>query len=434
MHFPAVLKVIVVFILILIAVRKGIILGHVFMGASIVMGLIFGMGIGELVLAVLHAFSHPKTLALAGVVSLILVLSHSMEKAKEMDRLLESFRGLIANPRLNLVIFPALIGLLPMPGGAIFSAPMVKNIGNRFGLSGAQLSYINYWFRHIWEYWWPLYPGILLTTALAGIDLWKFILCTMPLTIVSALSGYWSFRFKRFSRDIRFENNVKEIQPSFKRFMINLIPIAVVIIGGLAMGTIFARLFYGSMQKIAKESGLIVALIASIFLVWVKNRFSFRECLEILLRKQLLTMFYMVCSILVFKGILQDSRAAEAITKELLAFHIPLVPICIILPFLMGIITGITIAFVGTTFPILIGLIGSLGESSHILHFMMLALASGFVGVMLSPVHLCLLLSNEYFKARLQEVYSYLVFPCSVLFLSVIGYFALLQALCSGCI
>ncbi len=430
MHFPAILKVIVVFLLILIAVRRGIILGHVFMGASVVVGLIFGMGAGELALAVLRAFSHPKTLALAGVVSLILVLSHSMEKAKEMDRLLESFRGLIANPRLNLVIFPALIGLLPMPGGAIFSAPMVKNIGARFGLSGAQLSYINYWFRHIWEYWWPLYPGILLTTALAGIDLWKFMLCTIPLTVVSAFSGYWSFRFKKFRQDVCFEESVESVQPSLKQFMINLVPIATVIVGGLTMGMIFARLFHGSAQKVAKESGLIVALIASILLVWIKNHFSFRECLEILFRRQLLTMFYMVCSILVFKGVLQDSHAAEAIIGELLAFHIPLVPICVILPFLMGIITGITIAFVGTTFPILIGLINSLGESSHILHFMMLSLASGFVGVMLSPVHLCLLLSNEYFKARLQEVYSYLAFPCSVLFLSVIGYFVLLRILC----
>ena len=60
-----------------------------------------------------------------------------------MQRLLEHFQGLLRNAGLNLVVFPALIGLLPMPGGAIFSAPMVKNIGQRHALSGDRLSFIN---------------------------------------------------------------------------------------------------------------------------------------------------------------------------------------------------------------------------------------------------------------------------------------------------
>ena len=70
-----------------------------------------------------------------------------------------------------LVIFPVLIGLLPMSGGAILSAPMVKSMGMHHKQYGAHLSYINYWFRHIREYGWPLYPGILLATALSGVDL-----------------------------------------------------------------------------------------------------------------------------------------------------------------------------------------------------------------------------------------------------------------------
>jgi len=40
---------------------------------------------------------------------------------------------------------------------------------------------------------------------------------------------------------------------------------------------------------------------------------------------------------------------------------------------------------------------------------MMFVFASGFAGVLLSPVHLCLLLSNQYFGARLSGVYIYLI-------------------------
>lgn len=71
-------------------------------------------------------------------------------------------------------------------------------------------------------------------------------------------------------------------------------------------------------------------------------------------------------------------------------------------------VVGLTIAFVGTTFPILISLLRILNETQYMLPYMMLALVSGFVGVLLSPLHLCLLLSNEYFQTPLTPVYRFL--------------------------
>ena len=66
------------------------------------------------------------------------------------------------------------------------------------------------------------------------------------------------------------------------------------------------------------------------------------------------------------KGILEDSRAIEAVSRELIRWHVPLVPITMLLPFLVGGVAGITIAFVGTTFPILISLIQTMGHG-HLL-------------------------------------------------------------------
>ncbi|MBW1973998.1 MAG: DUF401 family protein [Deltaproteobacteria bacterium] len=424
-HLPAILRIFIIFALVLFAIRKNVALGHVFTGSAIVLGFLFGMDPVHLGVAAFHALTHPKTLALACVVSLILVLSHSMEKAKEMERLLEAFRGIIGNPRLNVVIFPALIGLLPMPGGAIFSAPMVKNIGGRFGLTPPQLSYINYWFRHIWEYWWPLYPGILLTTALAGIDLWKFVLSTLPLTAVAVFIGYRTLKFGGL-REQSSSANLAHSTP-LRPFLVRLIPIAIVIGGGLGLGAIFNYTMSGEIQKISRELGLIVSLCCAIAFVWIKSRFRLTECVAILTTKQLVRMFYMVCSILIFKGILQESQAAEAITRELLALHIPLISVCVVLPFLMGMITGITVAFVGTTFPIIIALVQNLGESQFLLQYLMLSLVSGFVGVMLSPVHLCLLLSNEYFQTTMPPVYRYLLMPCSVVLIFALSYFEVLR-------
>jgi hypothetical protein len=92
-------------------------------------------------------------------------------------------------------------------------------------------------------------------------------------------------------------------------------------------------------------------------------------------------------------------------------------------------VVGITIAFVGTTFPILISLVHSFGETQGILGYMMLALVSGFIGVLLSPLHLCLLLSNEYFGTPLTKVLRLVARPCAVLLACSLAYFFLLRRL-----
>jgi hypothetical protein len=68
-----------------------------------------------------------------------------------------------------------------------------------------------------------------------------------------------------------------------------------------------------------------------------------------------------------------------------------------------------------------------MGEAQHILAYVMLAMVCGFAGVLLSPLHLCLLLSNEYFKTNLLSVYKYLWWPCIALIIAAFGYFGLLH-------
>ena len=188
-QIPALLRVAIVFLLVLIAIRKKLSLGNAFLLGALALGIFFGESLRNIAVSVAESLLDLKTVSLALIVSLILVLSNSMEKAGQMQRLLASFQGLVSNPRLNLTIFPALIGLLPMPGGAVFSAPMVKELGARSRLKNGQLSYINYWFRHIWEYWWPLYPGVLLTVVMADINLVVYVLSMVPLTLAAIALG-----------------------------------------------------------------------------------------------------------------------------------------------------------------------------------------------------------------------------------------------------
>jgi len=85
--------------------------------------------------------------------------------------------------------------------------------------------------------------------------------------------------------------------------------------------------------------------------------------------------------------------------------------------------SGIVIAFVGSTLPILVPLIQSVGEVQFLPAYVMLILVSGFTGVMLSPMHLCLLLSNEYFGVSMGSVYRHLWLPCVSLIAAGMAYF-----------
>ncbi len=420
-HIPAIIRIAFVFVFILICIRKKLSLGHAFLLGAITLGIVFELGPVDMARGVLSSVTYPKTLSLAVIVSLILVLSDSMEASGQMKRLLINFQGMISAPRINLVVFPALIGLLPMPGGAVFSAPMVKELGYNSNLGPAQLSYINYWFRHIWEYWWPLYPGVLLATTLADVNLWTFVSIMFPLTIAAFLFGYLPIRNIRNPRSAQMSQAHPPLAPFFKE----LIPILIVIVVGLGIGIILSSIF--PLFIMSKEIGLIIALCIAIGWIWRQNNFTLQQIRQRFMDPHIVSMVYMVAAIFIFKGMMESSHAVEAINHEFGVLHIPLVLITIFLPFLVGSIVGITIAFVGSTFPILIPLIHTSGEGQFAMAYIMLAIGSGFLGVLMSPLHLCLLLSNKYFGTNLPAVYKLLVLPCVCFFTASLVWFGVVR-------
>jgi len=215
----------------------------------------------------------------------------------------------------------------------------------------------------------------------------------------------------------------------FWPFVRELGPILLVIVLGLGAGTLLDGWLRQGGINVGRELGLIGALVIAVIWVWQANGLGAAERWRILCRRQMLRMIYMVAGILIFKGILEASLAVTVIGEELVRWHIPLVATAVLLPLLVGTVSGITIAFVGTTFPILISLVNSLGRGDFLLAYMMLGLVSGFVGVLFSPLHLCLLLSNEYFSTRPEPVYRLLLAPCLVLLSGGLLYFWLLQRL-----
>jgi hypothetical protein len=107
--------------------------------------------------------------------------------------------------------------------------------------------------------------------------------------------------------------------------------------------------------------------------------------------------------------VMEVSGVVDTLPGTMKQAGVPVVLILFAMPFVVGLITGITVAYVGATFPLILPLIGGVGHPNMAL--LAFAFAAGFAGVMFSPVHLCLVLTKDYFKSALSPIYRIMAVP-----------------------
>jgi hypothetical protein len=72
---------------------------------------------------------------------------------------------------------------------------------------------------------------------------------------------------------------------------------------------------------------------------------------------------------------------------------------------------GSTVGLVGASFPLALSLLGPEPALGRLLATTVLAYGFGFMGELLSPVHVCLVVSAEYFRTRLLHGLTSLIPP-----------------------
>jgi hypothetical protein len=102
-------------------------------------------GVKAFVQNVLGALVSGETLSLVAIILLVLYLGTLLQAKGNFKTLVDSLKNLIAEPRLILALPPAFIGLLPMLGGALMSAPIVEEASERWKLSPPLKTFLNYW-------------------------------------------------------------------------------------------------------------------------------------------------------------------------------------------------------------------------------------------------------------------------------------------------
>ncbi len=406
---PAIIKVLSVFGLILVLNRLKVALSIALLGGSLILGLWMKLGPGRLLESTFDSLVDLQTISLILIVGIILLMSQLMKESGHLDRIVTTFSALSRDPRVAGSVMPALIGLLPMPGGALFSAPMVDTALCRNEMSGEEKTAVNYWFRHIWEYWWPLYPGVVLAVALLKVEAWRFMAIMIPMTLVSVFAG--AFFILRPLGQTPGRRGGAFSSRDIRGFLWEIMPILIVVGVILALGGLTGLLkMMGIHIKIPGSVSILPGLAAATIWICFVNRIKMKKVFHAATSKGLLPMLILVASIMVFKGIMNDSEAVIQIRNELMTYGIPIIIVILLMPFLSGLITGIAIGFVGTSFPLIIPMFPTTDLFTY-LSWAALAYTFGYMGMMLSPVHLCFLVTKDYFKASLARSYQYLFLP-----------------------
>lgn len=338
----------------------------------------------------LQSLVNYQTARLLVVIASALTLSRLMEEKGLLAELAITMESI--NPKLALHFIPAIIGLVPMPGGALVSATATRDLVKRMGLSPERGTFINYWFRHIWEFSLPLYPAIIITSVLLSVPMSFVVARLSPMTVLTVASGaVLSYLMLKNTRKVKGKPSGNLAYKFLKASWPILLLVPMVLLGLEAMIAFPVTLLLLVLQQRAK---------------WPELRKAFKYGLD----PKILFLLY---SVMLYKSAIELSGAAQAVFSDMQAVGAPALVILIALPLIMGLATGLSIAFAGVALPLLVPYFtsGSGINSSALI----LAYVSGMIGLLLSPLHLCLILSTEYFKANLAKVYQYVLPPSLLL-------------------
>ena len=387
-------KVALIVALLLVLIRLKWDLGLILFLDTCLAAVLFGMTPGAFGRAVLAGATSWETLELAGIVILVLYLGEFLQSSGAFRTMVGALKNLVRDDRLILAIPSAFIGLLPMMGGAMMGAPIVEEAARRWEVDPAWKTFFNYWFRHVWEYWWPLYINIIMAAAIFQVPVWKISLYQVPFSLVAIGAGIFVL-FRKLPR-LPCERERCGSWKDAGRVVFSIWPIVLTIV------LIFAF-----------RLNMLIALAAASVLTQLTSRGDLKSRWGVVVRGFSIRTVWLIIAVMVFKKVLESSGALDAVVRAVPPHGLSAYALMFAAPFVVGLLTGVNQAFVAISFPLLVPIIGKGAPDMVLLTF---AYVSGFVGILLSPAHLCLSLTADYFKADLKDVYRILAGPAAVVF------------------
>ena len=333
----------------------------------------------ELKDAVIQMATTPRSYDLVGALYLVICLEIELRKSGCLAGMVEALSRMFSSRRFTLAVMPAFLGLLPSIGGARFSAPIVEEASKGFEAKPEDKAAINFWFRHIFEFSSPLVPGMILACGIAGVKIGDLIVHLGWLTIVAFILG-WIVMVRGLKQTVatRTEVSSEEAKRHNMDFVLSLTPVIANVVLMVAFG-------------LQASVSMIIVVVAMIPLLMFFNRHV--SVKEVFIGALDYKMFANVICILLFIALLESTGVLALLVAAFESSPLPIPVIIGFLSFIIGLLTGISQGHVAIMMPIVAGI--SMGD----LDLVGVAMVFGVAGQMVTPTHLCLTITVDYFKS-----------------------------------
>ncbi|MGE5551612.1 MAG: DUF401 family protein [Bacteroidota bacterium] len=373
-----------VLVVLVILVRLKLELGWSMLICAVALGLLSRLGPAKIARILGAAWWNGDAFNLAVSLVSILFLENIMRKNGYLQRVHLSLRALCGDSRAVMALGPAFLGLLPSPGGAVFSAPMVEEAAAGMGLTAEDKSVINYWYRHIWECSLPLYPGVILAAKIFQVPAGRLTLYQIPFTALAVFLGVLiAFRHTRRGQVAAVDATKRR---SYLDLAIGVAPVLAVLLMVLVFG-----------------AEVWLAVVGIVLVLLALHRYKVRRLLDLCRESFSWRPILLVAGIMAFRFMLGTTGVVEALPKLFTGMGLPPVALVVLLPLTLAVLIGIGQGFVSASFPLLVGIVG-LGAEAN-MGYIAVAYISGLTGMMLTPLHLCLVLTVQFYRADLGQVW-----------------------------
>ena len=329
----------------------------------------------------------------------IMWLSQLYKETGEIAKLSDSLSRIVKNPKIVLSMLPAVIGFLPVAGGALMSAPIVDSEAEKLKLKPERKAYVNLWFRHTIFPVYPLSQVLIVTAALTGTALFSIILLQIPtvtvMVVVGFLVGFWKIKNVKCGEDSETAKINAALE--FKHFLTSFSPI----LATIAVAVSTDALSY-SLSKLGFD--VLIATFAGLMVLAVISRMNRKILVKPLKEWGIYGVALAVYGAFLLRNVMVASGVSEVfkqfVANESVDVTLPLT----VIPAVLGFLTGSPLGAIAISVPILkAGVLIFSPKTAALLYI------SAYLGYTISPTHLCFTFTADYFKSPLGKVYKYVI-------------------------
>lgn len=398
-------SVIISFSIIPLLIKKGIKLSHTLIITAGVLGILSRIGLDAFVGSIMSLVRDNSSLETILTVFMVSVLGGLMKYYGVLDSIVDTMVSLVRNKKNILMIVPALMGLLAIPGGAMLSAPFVNEIGEDLDIAPSRRAAINLIFRHIAMFVLPYStPVLVVLAAIPQIDYPRFILYNLIFLIIIIISGY-----RIFLRDIRVEKSppVENFWGNLGKLLLYTSPIYMAVV----LNGITGWPFY-------------ITLLASVFIIYILS--DKKDFLKMTYRSISWDTLLSIGGVLIIKDMILNMDGLLLVFNGMFDGNNGFVSALIIFTIsslFFGYITGNMVGPLAIVLPMLFQL-----EISYEMLYVYAYLIYGvsFLGYYFSPLHLCQVFTLDIMGVTTGELYKeYRLYAPSIFVLFIISVFVL---------